>query len=375
MALSQSIRALERAEQQYEGWRPFAHLGRGQCAALRGNPEEAVAEYRRGLELAEPGEHAAWSTTTVALVEALLTLGQAEEARETARAGVAQCRRVALGPYAEHGIKRVLSLAEAATGRAEEGLARLERLRAAAEEGGTDGAPMGLLYETVARACIYAGDQAGFREAADLAGEKYRAGGNPALFAKHERLLEAGRAVGFREDSLRPGPRHGVDMSLEPTGVQTELAAAGDADERHQVALRAMLERTGAKSGFLFLWEETALRLCAAHEGTEPSKGLVASLTDYLKAELDDFPEVTVTCFDQQLIDGKDPGFAHPDGDYRPVLLSCGAGAQRKVVGIAALLDAGDGFQLPSLDVTSSVAEGLQWTAEEEDAVSIFELG
>ena len=374
MALKRSLQTLEAiVAQGHKGWQPFVHIARSEYQRLRGNPQEAIKECQQALALAAAGEHAGWSVASVSLVEALLAAGRPDEALATARQAIAECKRVNLGPYAEHSIKRVLSLSEAATGSAEAAVKRLERLRAAAEAGGVDGATMGHLDETIARACIYAKDYEGFRAAAARAGQMYRAGGNPALFAKHERLLQAGRAAGFPGDSGRP-TRPPSGLSIEPTGVQTELAALSDERDRHQVALRVMMERTGAKSGFLFLWDDNALRLGAADDPNEPSKELLDTLTEYLKAELDDYPDVTVTCFDHQLVEGQAPGFSHPDGDYRPVLLTRESGQGRQVVGIAALLDTGEGLRMPTLDMISSVTEGLHATATDEAEVSVFEL-
>ncbi|MDD9942865.1 MAG: protein kinase [Myxococcales bacterium] len=375
MALKQSLQTLEAiVEGGQQGWRPFLHVAKGQYQALRGDHASAMAEYQRALDLTDAGEHAAWLVASSCIVEALLALGHMDEALDRARQALAQCKRIDLGPSAEHGLKCVLSLAEAATGSGETALRRLERLRAAAEAGGVDGAAMGHLDEIIARACLYAQDHEGFCAAAARVGEKYRAGGNPALFAKHERLLQAGRAAGVSSDSMRPA-RNVPVVSIDPTGVQTELAATNDQEERHLVALRVMLQRSRARSGFLFLWENDALRLAAADDPNEPSKELLHSLTEYLKAELDDYPEVTVTCLDQHLADGEDPGFAVADGQYRPVLLTCNTDGLPEVVGIAALFDSGAGFHTPSRDVICAVAEGLSFTQDGDQKVSVFELG
>ena len=375
LALKQSVRNLESiVEHQHEGFSPFMHVARGDYHALRGKLEDALADYQEALDLTAAGEHAAWARANVSMVEALVGAGRAQQGLNIARGAVADCERVDLGPDTERSLERVLSLAEAATGSAETGLRRLERLRAAADADGIDGVPMGQLHETIARACLYANDHEGFRVAAVRAGEKYRAGGNPALYAKHERLLQAGRSAGVPSDSMSPMAQQAAGRASEAAGIQTELATLSDSHERHRVALRVMMERAGATSGFLFLWGDDSLELVAAADRTQPSQEMVDALTEYVKAELDHYVDVTVTCFDQQVADGQLPGFRDSAGDYRPVLLSHFTDEGSAVVGIAALLDTGEGFRMPDPEVVSTVSGELSSTQVGDDAVSLFEL-
>ena len=374
MGLKQSTRALERiVERQYDGFRPFVHVARGDYQALRGKPAQALTEYQQAVALAAPGEHAAWARAQSSLVEALLMLGRVDEARAGAQEALTACQDAGLGRDPVRSLERVLALAEAASGAVEEGSARLQGLLATAEKEGLAGVPLGQLHETLARVGIYADDAEGFQAAAHRAGQYYRAGGNPALHAKYERLLQAGRTAGFHGASMRPPAGHAQRLSLQATGIRTELAALTDPQERHETALRMMMESAGAASGFLFLWEEGDLRLVAATDDAEPQSDLVVSLTEYVKAELDDYVEVTVTRFDEQLAAGEEAGFSQPGGTFRPVLLSNPTDQGPAIVGVAALFDTGEGFRFPELGVLSTVTSGLQ--SGTQNVVSLFDVG
>jgi len=304
----------------------------------------------------------------------MLMLGRADEAVSIARDALATCNRVDLGLEAQRSIERVLGLAEAATGAVEQGLTRLHHLREAAETAGIDGVPLGQLHETLARACIYASDQEGFHSAAARAAEKYCAGGSPALHAKHERLLQAGRSAGFATDSMLPRAG-GAHEAFDNLGVGTELAAVTDPQERPRTALRMMMERSCARAGFLFLWESEALQLAASASDCPPSAEMVGSLTEYFRAELDGQVDVTVTCFDRQLAEGEEPGFGTSEGIYRPILLSHMKAQRSVVVGVAAILDGGEGFRLPDPGMVSMISEELRIGEDNEEAVSVFDLG
>jgi hypothetical protein len=97
----------------------------------------------------------------------------------------------------KHYIDVPLGLVEAKLGRYDSAKARIEGAIAMRESDGFEGAALGWVYEARARLAIRQGDEPTFEKYAQLCRQQYRkTGGNPALAAKYERLMQEARKSG-----------------------------------------------------------------------------------------------------------------------------------------------------------------------------------
>jgi tetratricopeptide (TPR) repeat protein len=371
MGLKQSIEAMTLiVEKQYPAWMPFLQVATGDYHRLRGEPERALQAYDWALAGCDAGTHAAWAPAVSARIETLLAQGRDDLALSEAEQCLARCREVQLGLLAELGLERVLALAEARAGRGAEAVARIERALARAGEHAVQGVRVGMLHEARARVALGMNDAEAFAAAAGRAAELYRAGRNPALVAKYERLIESARAAEIplsnelthaAEISAALGISH-LGQSFHTVFEECESAAA-----RKSRALRLLIERSGANAGFLYaVGERAALTLQAAEPVADPPAELEAALSAYLKAELDETSDVTVTCFDE----AANTSSLGAAGGYQPVLLWAKEEGQRTIVGVAALRCEREAFSMPGWDLLSAVSKVL--AEPDEEVVSII---
>jgi hypothetical protein len=105
----------------------------------------------------------------------------------------------------------------------------------------------------------------------------FRGTNNPALIAQCEQLADAAVRAGLRE-SLEPAPaRTHAKWMRQQSGQRTleQLTAAAD---RGEYALWLILERSLAKTGYLYVLEHDGWRLAAASTRREPPPELEAQL-------------------------------------------------------------------------------------------------
>jgi hypothetical protein len=172
--------------------------------------------------------------------------------------------------------RRQLALAEAGLGRRAEAAHMLDQLLA--QHAGHDNPLlMGLFHKARAELAIALADEAAFELHLAATEQRFRATRNPALIAQCEQLIEAGRRGGLRGASaaLATIGRAGPVRSTTGQRSIAELTAAAD---RSEYALWLILERTVAKSGYLYVMERGALRLAAASTRREPSPELEREL-------------------------------------------------------------------------------------------------
>ena len=371
MGLKQSIEAITLiVEKQYPGWTPFLQVATSDYHRLRGEPERALEGYDSVLAAVSAGTHVAWAPAATAKVEALLALGRNREALECAEQSLGRCLEVELGFIAELELERVLALAQASLGQAEVAAGRIERLFERAAAFGVYGVRVGMLHEARARVALAADDVDGFASAAACAAEIYRAGRNPALVAKYERLIEAARS---NEMPLSSDLTHAAEISAalglsqSGQGFHTAFEECEDGASRKKRGLSLLIERSGAKGGFLYSVSATgAIALQAAQPEAEPPADLEVALKAYLQAELDDAGDVTVTCFDE----GARTSSLGAAAAYQPVLLWSTANGDRVIAGVAALLCDQAHFTMPNWELLAAVSKVLP--EQDDEIVSII---
>jgi hypothetical protein len=140
---------------------------------------------------------------------------------------------------------------------------------------------MGLFHKARAELAIALADEVAFELHLAATEQRFRATRNPALIAQCEQLIEAGRRGGLREGRRDASSALATIVRAGPVRATTgqrsiaELTAAAD---RSEYALWLILERTVAKSGYLYVMERGALRLAAASTRREPPAELEREL-------------------------------------------------------------------------------------------------
>ncbi|MDD9939948.1 MAG: protein kinase [Myxococcales bacterium] len=375
IGLKQCIEILAQiVAQQHPAWEPFLLTARGDYHALRGEPHQALAYLERVIASTGPGKHGAWVSAVASYVQVKLALGHSTDARATASEAVQACTQADLGSHAQHHLRRVLALAEAQAGDTERALSRLERLIEYAKADGVDGVRMGELYEAVARVHLAAGDGPAFYEAVARTGDRYLKLGSASLVAKHERLLQAGRDAGL--SSLSEPPRDLAAPGAMDAGQAGTVALGIElSEDPFLAALSMLLEHTDTDAGFLFLWQNGELRVVAGRPDTSAPPALLAALRPYLLDEEQDLPDVTMT-FVSDARTELPALHTQPDGrKYFPVIINDQEGDQTRLLGAAALLDAGRAFRIPDHTLVSSLAEGLRLALQSQTALSVFDPG
>ena len=139
-----------------------------------------------------PGHHPAWPYTAGAHLKTLFDQGRLSEGEKLGREYLLAAERQEIG-YPANLIRMPFALIEAKLGKrhnaqdlADEAIANWNAL-------GATGVYLGLAYETRARVAIYNDDPQSFRVYAKLCGQLWRSGNNPALIAKHEKLMQDAR--------------------------------------------------------------------------------------------------------------------------------------------------------------------------------------
>ncbi len=201
MGLKRLLVSLRRLTEQLPGWAPFFLSVRGEYHRLRGELSQARTDLENALEATAPGRHHAWSRAVIGSVRTLVDLGQADQARDRALHALEQCQRHEVQLAAVRELTCALALAEARLAHYSDAARRVEEL---IDEGrAADLAPLllGNLYETRTLVAMEAHDAEAFAEHAELTAEQYRAGRNPALIAKYEKLLAEAQRVDLSPDS------------------------------------------------------------------------------------------------------------------------------------------------------------------------------
>jgi hypothetical protein len=312
------------------------HYARGQYQRLRGDQAQALAEFDAGLQLVAPGQHMSWAALAGAYVWGLHVTGRAEEAIAAGERFMTDATAHDLRVVAQP-ILQALALAQAARGDFEPALANARLCVATVEGIGISGIGLASAYETLARIAILMKDRASFDQHAARCAQLYRAGNNPSLTAKYERLLYDAR-MAMNDDKERRPLRSGErsEQRLQSM-VSSALRGCQDLESRAQQTLRLLLEHTKCSAGYLYILERQGLVLRSQHGAQAAPKNMDELARSHVAAELDEAEEVTVTGEGDT---GLSTMWASLGGRFVPVLLAHTGEQGRLVTGLA-LLHAG----------------------------------
>jgi hypothetical protein len=252
-----------------------------------------------------------------------------------------------------------LALADAKLGDVHLAGERLDRILARREAERMEGVVLGWVYEARARVALWARDAAGFERNAQVCAQQYKkSGGNPALAAKYQRLMQEARQEGVR-------PRHALGNAATQTARETssktmleqEVVSVANAlvecksrQERSERVLALLQERAGAKGGHLFLLSGAGLALAASAKGQGVDAEVISVVERLAQTAWgeDEATELTLET-PQEATQAK----------VWPLLLTCKWDGQLQVVGVAALrFERGAAVRLP-METATAVASVL----------------
>jgi hypothetical protein len=333
------------------GWVPYVRLAEGtfclccdDFAGARAAFQDVQTATSRPLDDPWP-RPTAWCLSAAGLVEALVGLGEDDEARRTGEDALATCMALDID-VASHGISRALSLAEARTGDAAAAASRLDRIAQRQTELGITGVHLGATYEARARVAIVAGDRDGFERYALLTAREYRHGRGSPLGARYERLADEGlRAVRGSLPNLAEFDSAALQPTATPGSLEHYRSLVGDVKDtpsmvdRAARALEVLCREASCTAGHLYFFDGKELEHAAAFNAGPPPHGLGGFVSTHLSRRADD--EAPTMVFAE---DGPSPE-AFVDGDgtrYVPLVLTAFAPEKEHRAVVAALVVSGE---------------------------------
>jgi tetratricopeptide (TPR) repeat protein len=289
--------AIEPLGARFPGWRGYRQLAAGYFEQARGQFEAALVAFERGLALAEPDPRdrgrcfGSWPRLEAGLIETLVSLDRAAEAKAHGERALAICRDYAIN-VAGFPVRRALAMAEARLGDYENANRRLDEVIADLNAFGITGLELGVTYEARTRFAIWAGDKDAIEHYSRLTAREYRHGERSPLGARYERLMDESHRSGFfvlpelTDFHTKVTTSHWRSVETTLTKVRGSLAEASTSRERAECGLRLLCEAHGARSGHLFLYQAGSLELVASRGPSAPDADLQQLVARFVSQQL-----------------------------------------------------------------------------------------
>jgi tetratricopeptide (TPR) repeat protein len=324
--------------ERFPAWVPILHYARGEYQRIRGDYSAALREYDKALALMKPGRHLNWVHAIGGYVGTLYQLGCYQDAKAIGEQALLDAERV--GIQIEVGqIKKPLALILAKLGQTDEAIRHCESVIGDLHLLKATGINLGIAYETRARVAILMNDQKNFQSYSRLCAEQYRAGHNPVLTAKYERLLQSAREAGMNTPkelenaALFTASRQAEnDLVLD---IRKRLACSRREDELFQKALGLIVEHTKSRWGFLYLFEQNHLLLVAQSTNIEPPPELLQDLSAIVDRCIGEESETQTEQSEMTVRPTFLQGDVSPEKSLEPILLSLEIDGTFTVVGVA----------------------------------------
>jgi hypothetical protein len=261
--------------------RPYADAAKAAHLMLRGDLSEAISLYEKTVPELPARRRVAWLSVRACFGRALNAAGQFARAKHLLSEALACCPREDFAIAMQHlEPQRQLALADAGLGDHRAAIERLDRLIAA--HGHEDNRLLvGLLHQARAEVALQLGDAAGFAKHLAETEQRFEGTRNPALIAAWQQLAEKGvRAKLVQSSAAHPAPRLDGSSWVQQlfAGTQRTLSQLSMAVDRHEYAVKLVMERARARAGYLYLFEGGSMRLCATSSPHEPPRGLESQL-------------------------------------------------------------------------------------------------
>jgi tRNA A-37 threonylcarbamoyl transferase component Bud32 len=269
---------VSRRAKDHASLQPYADVAHATYLTLRGQHSAAIAAFERlseRLRIQDPALRWPVYRACFAYAEALNIVGEHVRAKRYASESLALAGKD-VGRVVAHYLEpqRQLALAEAGLGNHAEAVRMLDGLLAAY---GAQDQPLliGLLHKARAEVALLMNDGDAFATHFAQMEHRFRSSRNPALIAQIERTAKRARKAVPGEGSSIPAA---TPVRADMVSAVHAISGISDAADRAAFALRLILERTLAKSGFLYLLDGERLELAAASADAAPVSQLAGLL-------------------------------------------------------------------------------------------------
>ncbi len=359
--VNQVIDDIQRMAERFPGWAPILHFARGEYQRIRGDYKSALLEMEKALNLTGPGRNPIWPYLAGTYVHALLAVGRIQEGRRVGEELVAEAEKADLRVY-RHFATRALALAEAKTGEHEQAVKRAQSAIDEYREKGVVGLVLGLAHETRARVAICMNDVKSFETYAQLCAAQFRAGNNPVLTAKYEKLMQEARQANLGVSTELANAAEFTQMTAETAiaSVGKAMRECRGAEQRAQCALKMLIRQGNCQSGFLYTVQKEGTLLSARVGEQAPAAEVETIVKRHLLAEIDGAGDTTMTGTDHEAFAGLTYQWTDQrEEGYRAVLLGHEAPEGFVVTGLAVLVpEPGKLFSFPG-KMAAAVSQAL----------------
>jgi tetratricopeptide (TPR) repeat protein len=358
LGLRRCIEALRRQVEGGLGFHAYLLLSRAEHARLRGEHDEALGLVDEALAGLPAGEGLPRAWALAARADALLAAGRHDEALAAGEAARAHARDP---EYGQVGFRcraeRTLALVEAAQGRPDAAVKRLDQLIKDAEVIDNPFI-LGAAHEARSLVAAELGDDGAARYHATLVEACFVPTRNPVLVARYERLLRK-IGAGPKPDDIGDAQAEAATAVFHPATITdtvgaalSRLAACPTASARAEQALRALLEGSDADEGFLFLLVDGRPQLVAPSAGAEPPAGVSEAVARRLAASQADATDLGTT-------------LQHPRSGWTTAMLHAEIDGEDRAVGAVVLHATGAHGRMPGTSLCHALGQRLY---EEGDA-------
>jgi hypothetical protein len=353
-ALKEVTERLAQIARTYPNWSVYADVGRYHYRRLQGDFQGALEALEPVLSI-QPLKHREWPAIAAAHVQALVDVGNGEEALQRGQEYTEICRREELVPGLWH-VSQATAAALLGAGRAREAAALVDELIEEAQRWNVCGLMLGTLYELRARVAIAEGDEADFTRFSELCREQYRPDKVPALAAKFQRLLRDAERSGVGQThspAVAVADAEMVTLHTLVTTAHSRLMECETTRTRAECILKILTEQLSPKAAYLYGVADGEVELLGAVPRTRPPPGLNDLIQEFLESELELDGRTMTGFIDQDRLDNGETGFktlmqktaklagprviCHGGTHIQPIALITSLNGEPRITGIAAL--------------------------------------
>ncbi len=295
------IEDIEPVAARFRTWQPILHFARGEYQRIRGDYRKALEELEKALSLVEPGRHIVWPHVASVLLKTLFELGRYQEVVSQGRSFLQAAEQAKITNEKRY-IVMPLALSEAKLGDHVRALELCQIAIDACESLGTTGLTMGLVYEYRAYVAMIMNDQESFQTYARLCADEYRAGRNPVLTAKYEKLMQYARQS---EIGVSDQLAHAADVSISESTAEsvisriaTLLTDCRGPKERAQRVIDVLVQHADAAGGYVYTMQEEGPILAASSGHLSPLVDMDTIVKDYVAEQISEIGDCTRTVAD-----------------------------------------------------------------------------
>lgn len=350
--IQQTMETIENMAKRFEPWRPIFHYARGEYHRIRGDYPSAISDLETALKEAAPGRNLVWPNLAACAVVTLLELGRVREAKERGAQFVKQGEDETSDITLNY-VRTAFAWAEAKSGEYASAIEQMDlviRLYLAAEATGIN---LGIAYEMRARIAVLMNDHESFKHFAELCSEQFKAGRNPALTAKYEKLIQEARQakLGVTDELARAA---WISDTRNRTGVmESSIISEESPAARLLRLLEILVNASNSAGGFLYLVRGEGPVLSAQSGPRAPSIELGLRASKYLLEETSGNEHLTTDLGEENEKDGDTNWIGKEREAYHPVLLAHYTSEGYAITGLALLLkDPSKLFIFPAKAVT-----------------------